>query len=104
MKQNPQAIEKVRRQLNEALVGVEGYLNDWSKVSQNFTSEAELGIFAVKLREMRESLDDGKTVSVLGLWRIMETWPYKNELRQKIVEAELAYERLARKKENNRTK
>ena len=94
MKRNPQTIEKVRKQLNEALAGIEGYLNDWPKAPQDFTTETELRVFATKLREMRQSLDEDKFVPILGLWRIMETWPYKNELRQKIVEAELAYERL----------
>ena len=94
MKKNPQNIEKVKRLLGEALAGVEGYLNDWTKAPQDFTTEAELKAFAAKLREMRESLDKDKTVPILGLWRIMETWPFKNALRQKIVEAELAYERL----------
>lgn len=94
MKRNPQTIEKVRRQLDEALAGVEGYLKTWPTVPQDFTTEAELSTFASKLREMRESLDKGETVPILGLWRIMETWPYKNEVRQKIVEAELSYERL----------
>ena len=94
MKRNQQAIERVSRQLDEALAGVEEYLRDWSKAPQDFTTEAELQIFAAKLREMRKSLDKDEIVPILGLWRIMETWPFKNELRQKIVEAELAYERL----------
>jgi hypothetical protein len=94
MKRNPQTVEKVRRQLSEALAAVEGYLKDWSTARRDFTTEAELQTFAAKLREMQESLDKGETVPILGLWRIMETWPYKNEIRQKIVEAELSYERL----------
>ena len=94
MKRSPQTVERVRRQLSETLAGVEGYLNDWPKAPQDFTTQAELKIFAAKLLEMRESLDQDKVVPILGLWRIMETWPYNNELRQKIVEAELAYERL----------
>lgn len=94
MKRNPQTVEKVRRQLSEALAGVEGYLKEWSTAPRDFTTEAELQTLAGKLREMQESLDKGETVLILGLWRIMETWPYKNEIRQKIVEAELSYERL----------
>jgi len=46
MKRNPQTVEKVRRQLSEALAGVEVYLKDWSTVPQNFTTEAELQTFA----------------------------------------------------------
>jgi len=94
MKRNPQTVEKVRKQLSEALAGVEGYLKEWAQSPQNFTTEGELRAIVAKLREMQESLDKGETVPILGLWRILETWPYKNEIRQKIVEAELAYERL----------
>ena len=94
MKRNPQTIEKVRSQLAEALHGVEGYLADWPTAPKDFTTEAELRLFVGKLREMKASLDVNENVPILGFWRIMETWPYKNELRQKIVEAELAYERL----------
>jgi hypothetical protein len=94
MKRNPQAVETVRRQLSEALAGVEDYLKNWPQSPQDFTTVGELQTFSAKLQEMLESLNKGETVPILGLWRIMETWPYKNEIRQKIVEAELAYERL----------
>lgn len=94
MKRNPQTIEKVRSKLSAALTGVEGYLADWPKAPKDFTTEAELQLFVGKLREMKSSLDQDENVPILGLWRIMETWPHKNELRQIIVEAELAYERL----------
>lgn len=94
MKTNPQTLEKVRRKLNEALTGIEIYLNDWPESPQDFTTESELRILAAKLREMRESLDTGEMVPILGIWRIMEMWPYKNEIRQKIVEAEYEYEGL----------
>jgi len=94
MKNNPQRIENVKALLSEALAGVESYLNDWHKAPLDFTTEAELKRFVAKLREMKESLDEERAVEILGLWRIMETWPYKNQLREKIVEAELAYERL----------
>lgn len=94
MKINPQTVEKVRSQLDAALAGVEAYLESWFISVQDFTTEVELQIFAAKLREMRASLDSGEPVPILGLWRIMETWPYKNEIRQKIVEAELSYERV----------
>ncbi len=96
MKKNPQRIEKVRRLLNEALTGVETYLQDWPTAPKDFTTEPELHLFATKLQEMRESLDKAEIIPILGLWRIMETWPYKNELREKIVEAEYEYERLNR--------
>lgn len=94
MKRNPQTVEIVRRQLREALAGVEDYLKAWPQSPQDFTTEVELQTFVAKLREMQESLDRGDTVPILGLWRITETWPYKNEIRRKIVQAELAYERL----------
>jgi hypothetical protein len=95
MKRTPQTVEKVGRQLDEALAGVEAYLRDWFNAPQDFTTEVELQMFAAKLREMRMSLDTDEIVPILGLWRIMETWPFKSELRQKIVEAELAYERVS---------
>jgi hypothetical protein len=53
-----------------------------------------LKAFVAKLEEMRDSLDGGEMVPILGLWRIMETWPFKSNLRQQIVEAEYEYERL----------
>src|SRR5258705_12984419 len=95
MKNNPQRMKKVKALLSEALAGVEGYVNDWPKAPLDFTTEAELRRFAAKLREMKESLDEERAVEILGLWRIMETWPHNNQLGEKIVEAELAYERLA---------
>lgn len=97
MNSNPQRVEKVRRLLQGALAGVEGYLSDWPSAPKDFTTEAELQVFATKLREMLDSLDKDEFVPSIGLWRIMETWPFKNELREKIVEGELGYERLNRK-------
>lgn len=94
MKSNPQAREKVRRKLNEALAGLQSYLKQWPEAPQDFTNENELKAFVAKLEEMRNSLDRGQMVPILGLWRIMETWPFKNNLRQQIVEAEYEYERL----------
>jgi transposase-like protein len=44
--------------------------------------------------KMRDSLEREEMVPFLGLWRIMETWPFKNDLRQQIIEAEYEYERL----------
>ena len=94
MNRNPQKVANVRRLLTEALAGVEGYLNNWPTAPQDFTTETELRLFATKLREMQTSLEESKVVEILGLWRIMETWPFNNELRQKIVEAEYEYDRL----------
>lgn len=94
MKKNYNEIEEVRKRLTEALKGIESYLCDFTKTPSNFTTEVELNVFAKKTREMLASLNVGDAVPILGMWRIMETWPYKNELRQKIVEAELAYEQL----------
>jgi hypothetical protein len=94
MKSNPQVREKVRRKLNGALAGLQSYLKQWSEAPQDFTNENELKAFVEKLEEMRDSLDRGQMVPILGLWRIMETWPNKNNLRQQIVEAEYEYERL----------
>lgn len=94
MKKNNQAAEIVRKQLTEALIGVESYLSDLANSPNDFTNEAELKTFAAKIREMLRSLNTGDAIPIYGMWRIMETWPYQNKLRQKIVEAELAYERL----------
>jgi hypothetical protein len=94
MKRNPQTIERVRMQLKDALSGLEGYLDNWPTAPKDFTTTEELQRFIAKLCEMLESLERDEKVPILGMWRIMETWPYKNDLRKKIVEAELSYERL----------
>jgi hypothetical protein len=94
MKSDPQAREKVRKKLDEALAGLQSYLKQWPEAPQDFTTENELKAFVAKLEEMRDSLDRGQMAPILGLWRIMETWPFKNNLRQQIVEAEYEYERL----------
>ncbi len=96
MKKNNQSVAVVRKQLTEALEGVECYLRDLAKAPKDFTNEAELKTFAAKIREMLRSLDTGAVIPIYGMWRIMETWPYQNQLRRKIVEAELAYERLSK--------
>ena len=95
MKRTSQIVEKICQQLDDVLAGIDVYLRGWSKTPQDFTTEVELRMFATKLQEMRKSLATDETVPILGLWRIMETWPLKNELRKQIVEAELAYERVS---------
>ena len=92
---NTQTIEKVKAQLDDALAGVECYLANWPTFPQNFTTRVELQNFASKLREMRASVDSGRVVPIIGFWRIMETWPYNNKIRRKVVEAELLYERIS---------
>ena len=94
MKTNPQLIQNVKAKLSEAITAVENYLHAWEGSPKDFTTQAELHLFAAKLREMLESLEGNQIVSIIGLWRIMESWPYENELRKKIVEAEYEYERL----------
>jgi hypothetical protein len=84
MKNSEHAKKHVRILLKEALIGLEGYLRDYMKSPMDFTSEAELKSFSVKVHEMLESMDTDVAVPILGMWRIMETWPYKNDLRQKI--------------------
>ncbi|MDR1146944.1 MAG: hypothetical protein LBK71_12540 [Verrucomicrobiales bacterium] len=96
MKMNAEMIEKTKKQLNEALDGVDAYLNDWPQKPKYFTTINELRLFAVKIREMLESIDKGQAVPIFGIWRILETWPYKNSLRQKLVEAEFAYEKITK--------
>jgi hypothetical protein len=94
MKTNSQKTDRVREQLKKALSGVKGYIDNWAEDPKDFTTLDELRQFDATLCEMLASLDKNEAIPVLGLWRIMETWPFKNDLRQQIVEAELAYERM----------
>jgi len=90
--------EKVRQLLTEALTAVHEASTEWGENPPNFTSREELAHLHCKLAELRDSLENDISVEVPGLWRpIADTWPYTNKLGQKIVEAELAYERLMRK-------
>jgi|GEM_PF-4104147 len=95
MKKNPQQIAKTKHLLAEAVVGVDDALKAWPQAPLPFSSEKELKFFSAKLQEMLRSIEAEGAVEIPGLWHIVtDTWPYTNKLRQKIVEAELAYERL----------
>ncbi len=87
--------EKAKRLLNEALLGVNQARNEWAENPLDFTDEEELASFYHKLSEMKDSLDKNEPVNIFGLWRIVtDRWPFTDKLRNKIVEAELEYERL----------
>jgi len=90
-----QQAEKVKRLLGEALTGLHEAIIEWPQKPLTFTSEEELASLYKNIKKMKNSLDENTAIEVLGLWRIViDTWPYTSKLRQKIVEAELAYERL----------
>lgn len=84
----------VKTLINDCLFGIKEYLSNWHNDPKSFTTVSELNLFDKKLQEMKNSLEGGTSSETLGLWRIMETWPYHNELRKKIVDAEYNFERL----------
>ena len=87
-------IENIKKLINDCLFGIKEYLGNWHNDPKSFTTVSELNLFNKKLQEMKNSLENNKSSEILGLWRIMETWPYHNELRKKIVDAEYNFERL----------
>lgn len=99
---NLQKEKKTEELLEESLVGVKKYLSNWSIAPQNFTTEQELKTIVTKVQEMKDSIHNNRNVPILGLWRILETWPYKNDLRKKIIEAEYKYERMNKIKESHK--
>lgn len=91
---NPKS-EKVKTLLQEALDGVHQAESSWVESPLDFTTKAELASFAHELEQMLKAVDVQEKRDVPGLWRIVtDMWPYTNHLRQKIVEAELAFEKL----------
>lgn len=95
MNASTQKIEKTKSLLKDALKGVQQAQSDWNNSPLDFTTEEELSSFAGELNRMLEAIENRQRVAVPGLWRIVtDMWPYTNSLRQKIVEAELAYEKL----------
>lgn len=91
---NPKS-EKVKALLQEALDGVQQAESSWDESPLDFTTKAELASFAQELEQMLKAVDVQEKRDIPGLWRIVtDTWPYTNHLRQKIVEAELAFEKL----------
>ena len=87
--------EKAKVLLQEALNGVRQANLAWADFPLDFTTEEELASFGHELEQMLESINTGKARDVPGLWRIViDMWPYTNQLRQKIVDAELAFEEL----------
>jgi len=87
--------QKTKILLEEALNGIQQAQSAWSDSPLDFTTEEELATFAQALSLMLVALDKGEKRDIPGLWRIVtDMWPYTNKLRQKIVEAELAFEKL----------
>lgn len=93
-------IETVKKLITDCLFGIKEYLSNWNNDPKFFTTVSELNLFNKKLQEMKTSLETDKSSGILGLWRIMETWPYDNELRKKIVDAEYNFERLRIRSDN----
>lgn len=86
---------KVKILLKETLNGVRQAKLAWADFPLDFTTEEELASFGHELEQMLESINTGKARDVPGLWRIViDMWPYTNQFRQKIVDAELAFEEL----------
>jgi hypothetical protein len=87
--------QRVRQELEDTLSGVTAELTAIASGSAGVSTEDELKFIRTKLLEMLESLDKGTKVETPGLWHVViDTWPYGNQLREKIVKAELSYERL----------
>lgn len=81
--------------LETALTGVETEIRNCIAGQPSVSNKQELEFIAIKLREMLNSIAIEQKIEVPGLWRIVtDTWPYTHMLRQQIVEAEYAYERL----------
>ncbi|HBB87749.1 MAG TPA: hypothetical protein DC047_09055 [Blastocatellia bacterium] len=90
-----QQTQKVRQQLERAMIGVEAELGEIANGKPSVSTRRELEFIAASLREMLESLSLNRIIEVPGLWRVItDTWPYTNELGQQIVEAEYSYQHL----------
>jgi hypothetical protein len=103
MKKNDTEHAKVRLQLGKALEGVNNEIEKCRKGQPALDSEVQLNFISRGLQEMADVLDKheyvGKKRDIPGLWRIViDTWPYTDPLRKLIVEAELGYEQLIKKK------
>ena len=95
MKASAQKIEKTKRLLEDTLKELKQAQAVWNNSPLEFTTEEELSSFARELNRMHEAVEKRQKLEVPGLWRIVtDMWPYTSLLRQKIVEAELAYEKL----------
>ena len=92
-----QGVDITKRLLREAFEGVQEARCDWKNSPLEFTTEEELSSFAEELNLMLEAVESRQIREVPGLWRIVtDVWPYTSTLRQKIVEAELSYEKCSR--------
>jgi hypothetical protein len=96
MKAPPNKIIKALNLLREALYAVQEAQAAWDISPLEFTSQSELNHIASDLNRMIEALETGRRIETPGLWRVVtDTWPFTNQLAVKIVEAELAYQKLA---------
>lgn len=90
-----QQIDRVRTLLREALDGVRAELDKCRSGAPAVDSEEKLSWVASGLQEMLHGLDQADRPEAPGLWYVVtDTWPYKDPLGDKVVEAEHAYKRL----------
>ena len=90
-----ESTDKTRALLQDALDGVHKAMSEWAKTPLDYTTEDELSYFCDELEKMLEALDVGEKRAIAGIWRIViDSWPFPNLLRHKIVEAELSFEKL----------
>jgi hypothetical protein len=89
-------IERVRTKLTNALNGVHNELAKCRRGQHAVDSEETLLWMAEGLGDMLESLDKNDLTSPPGFWHVIsDGWPLKDELGDKIVDAEHAYKQLS---------
>lgn len=91
--------EKVAIQLKEALQSIQEEIIKSENGIETVDSLKQLKLIEGSITKMISIIDAGhippKTDRSFGLWRyILDVWPYDSEIRKKVVEAELAYDRL----------
>jgi len=98
-----QQIDKVQNLFQQAIAGVDLYLNGLKQEPYLFTDEAELLKVRYFLVKMKEAVDSYRMdVLPINFVRMLETWPYQNDVRKVISEAEYQYEKLQKKVEKER--
>lgn len=91
--------QRALTQLKEALAGVRGELQRARSGIEAIDSASQLELIAKSLERMINAVESGslpgRSERSVGLWRaVIDTWPYNSELRDKVVEAELLFDRL----------
>lgn len=91
--------DKVAQQLTDALSAVRNEIAKAESGEETVDSVSQLQKVAGSLQTMLDALKQGAMPSRedrgMGVWRyVIDSWPYRSELRRKVVEAELAYDRL----------